>query len=81
MRPSLLYHLGGGQGYIEHFIEQFTDPLTAGWHMLCSLEFTPDVLATIIEGVHEEVQSRWLHELATYRNVVLMGLLRVRNKE
>src|SRR5262249_56311505 len=29
MGPSLLYHLGGGQGGIEHFYDQFTRPLTA----------------------------------------------------
>jgi hypothetical protein len=26
MGPSLLYHLGGCQGGIEHFFEQFTAP-------------------------------------------------------
>lgn len=29
MGPSMLYHLGGGQGGIEHFFDQFTGPLTA----------------------------------------------------
>ncbi|MEX3840073.1 3-hydroxyacyl-CoA dehydrogenase NAD-binding domain-containing protein [Paraburkholderia sp. BR10882] len=81
MGPSLLYHLGGGQGGIEHFFEQFTGPLTAWWHVLGTPELTADVRETIIKGVHEEVQSRSLHELATYRDEVLMGLLRLRNKE
>ncbi|MEM5401110.1 MULTISPECIES: 3-hydroxyacyl-CoA dehydrogenase NAD-binding domain-containing protein [Paraburkholderia] len=81
MGPSLLYHLGGGQGGIEHFFEQFTGPLTAWWHVLGTPELTADVRATIIRGVHEEVRSRSLHELATYRDEVLMGLLRLRNKE
>ncbi|MGF6539014.1 3-hydroxyacyl-CoA dehydrogenase NAD-binding domain-containing protein [Paraburkholderia youngii] len=81
MGPSLLYHLGGGPGGIEHFFDQFTGPLTAWWHVLGTPELTPDVRASIIKGVREEVQSRSLQELATYRDEVLMGLLRLRNKE
>ncbi|REG50687.1 3-hydroxyacyl-CoA dehydrogenase [Paraburkholderia sp. BL6669N2] len=82
MGPSLLYHLGGGQGGIEHFFEQFTGPLTAWWHVLGTPELTPDVRATIIKGVHDEIQSRSLQQdLATYRDEVLMGLLRLRGKE
>ncbi|KWE50847.1 3-hydroxyacyl-CoA dehydrogenase [Burkholderia ubonensis] len=81
MGPSLLYHLGGGQGGIEHFFEQFTGPLTAWWHVLGTPELTSDVRATIIKGVHEEIQSRSLPELAAYRDEVLMGLLRLRSAE
>ncbi|MGF6924485.1 hypothetical protein OKW28_008682 [Paraburkholderia sp. 40] len=81
MGPSLLYHLGGGQGGIEHFFDQFTGPLTAWWHVLGTPELTPDVRATIIKGVHEEAQSRSQQELATYLDEVLMGLLRLRDKE
>jgi len=29
MGPTQLFHLGGGQGGIEHFFEQFTGPMTA----------------------------------------------------
>nr|WP_167037767.1 MULTISPECIES: 3-hydroxyacyl-CoA dehydrogenase NAD-binding domain-containing protein [Burkholderiaceae] len=81
MGPSLLYHLGGGQGGIEHFFDQFTRPLTEWWHVLGTPELTPEVRATVIKGVHEEVQSRSQQDLVAYRDEVLMGLLRLRDRE
>ena len=41
MGQVLLNHLGGGQGGIEHFFEQFTGPMTAWWKVLGSPELTP----------------------------------------
>ncbi|WCM21961.1 3-hydroxyacyl-CoA dehydrogenase NAD-binding domain-containing protein [Paraburkholderia bryophila] len=81
MGPSLLYHLGGGPGGIEHFFDQFTRPLTEWWHVLGTPELTPEVRATVIKGVHEELESRSQQDLVTYRDAVLMGLLRLRDKE
>ncbi len=81
MGPALLFHLGGGAGGIEHFFDQFTGPLTAWWHELGTPELTPEVRATIIAGIHEEVQSRTVDELSAYRDTVLQGLLALRQAE
>jgi 3-hydroxyacyl-CoA dehydrogenase len=81
MGPNMLYHLGGGQGGIEHFFEQFTGPLTAWFHVLGTPELTPEIRAKIIKGVHDEVQSRSIGELADYRDTVLEGLLALRRDE
>jgi 3-hydroxyacyl-CoA dehydrogenase len=81
MGPNLLYHLGGGAGGIEHFFDQFTGPLTAWWKVLGTPEITPEVRATIIKGVHEEVQNRSMPELEAYRDEILLGLLDLRKKE
>jgi carnitine 3-dehydrogenase len=58
MGPTLLFHLGGGRGGIEHFLEQFTGPMTAWWKVLGSPELSHDVRQMIIDGVHEEAASR-----------------------
>jgi hypothetical protein len=34
MGNMMLNHLGGGQGGIEHFFQQFTGPMTAWWKVL-----------------------------------------------
>ena len=81
MGPNLLYHLGGGQGGIEHFFDQFTQPMTAWWKVLGAPELTPEVRAMIIKGVHEELQGRTLPQLADYRDGVLSGLLALRRGE
>jgi carnitine 3-dehydrogenase len=81
MGPSLLYHLGGGQGGIEHFFEQFTGPMTAWWRVLGSPELTAELRERIIKGVHEEIQSRSVSDLAAYRDGILLGLLSLRRAE
>src|SRR6202023_222323 len=52
MGQVLLNHLGGGQGGIEHFFEQFTGPMTAWWKVLGSPELTPAVRQNQEPGRH-----------------------------
>ena len=80
MGQLMLNHLGGGQGGIEHFFQQFTGPMTAWWKVLGSPQLTPDVQKTLIDGVHAEVGSRSIDELAAERDEVLLGLIELRNK-
>ncbi|RUL72461.1 3-hydroxyacyl-CoA dehydrogenase NAD-binding domain-containing protein [Dyella choica] len=80
MGQVLLNHLGGGQGGIEHFFQQFTGPMTAWWKVLGSPELTPDVQQKLIDGLHAEIGSRSIDELASERDEVLLGLLELRNK-
>jgi carnitine 3-dehydrogenase len=80
MGQVLLNHLGGGQGGIEHFFQQFTGPITAWWKVLGSPALTPEVQRKLIDGVHAEVGSRSVDELAAERDEVLLGLLELRTK-
>jgi 3-hydroxyacyl-CoA dehydrogenase len=80
MGQVLLNHLGGGQGGIEHFLQQFTGPLTAWWKVLGSPQLTPELQRKLIDGVHAEVGSRSVDELAAERDEVLLGLLELRTK-
>jgi 3-hydroxyacyl-CoA dehydrogenase len=80
MGQVLLNHLGGGQGGIEHFFEQFTKPMTAWWKVLGSPELTPDMQRKLIDGLHAEVGARTVPELEAQRDEVLLGLLELRSK-
>jgi 3-hydroxyacyl-CoA dehydrogenase len=80
MGQVLLNHLGGGQGGIEHFFQQFTAPMTAWWKVLGSPELTPAVQQKLIAGLHEEVGSRSVAELEAQRDEVLLGLIELRKK-
>jgi 3-hydroxyacyl-CoA dehydrogenase len=80
MGQVLLNHLGGGQGGMEHFLQQFTGPMTAWWKVLGSPQLTPELQRKLIDGVHAEVGSRSIDDLATERDEVLLGLLELRNK-
>jgi 3-hydroxyacyl-CoA dehydrogenase len=78
MGQVLLNHLGGGQGGIEHFFQQFTGPMTAWWKVLGSPVLTPEVQQMLTDGVHAEVGSRSIAELEAQRDEVLIGLLELR---
>jgi 3-hydroxyacyl-CoA dehydrogenase len=80
MGQVLLNHLGGGQGGIEHFFQQFTGPVTSWWNELGAPQLTPELQRKIIDGVHAEAGSRSIDELAAERDEVLLGLLELRNK-
>jgi 3-hydroxyacyl-CoA dehydrogenase len=80
MGNMLLNHLGGGAGGIEHFLEQFTRPLTAWWKTLGNPELTPEVQKKLIDSVHTEVGSRSIDSLAAERDEMLLGLLELRNR-
>src|ERR1700692_2189429 len=78
MGNMLLNHLGGGEGGIEHFFEQFTRPMTAWWKSLGNPVLTPGVQQKLIDSVHAEVGSRSIEELAAERDEMLLGLLELR---
>jgi 3-hydroxyacyl-CoA dehydrogenase len=80
MGQVLLNHLGGGQGGIEHFFQQFTGPITAWWKVLGSPQLTPEVQKMLIDGAHAEAGSRSIDELAAERDEILLGLIELRNK-
>jgi 3-hydroxyacyl-CoA dehydrogenase len=78
MGQVLLNHLGGGEGGIDHFFAQFTGPMTAWWKVLGSPVLTPELQQTLIDGLHAEVGSRSIDELAAQRDEVMLGLLELR---
>jgi 3-hydroxyacyl-CoA dehydrogenase len=78
MGNVLLNHLGGGEGGIEHFFQQFTGPMSAWWKVLGSPVLTPELQKKLIDGVHAEAGSRSIDELAGKRDEILLGLLELR---
>jgi 3-hydroxyacyl-CoA dehydrogenase len=80
MGNMMLNHLGGGPGGIEHFFQQFSGPMTAWWKTLGSPVLSPEVQKKLIDGVHAEVGSRSIDNLAAERDEVLLGLIELRKK-
>jgi 3-hydroxyacyl-CoA dehydrogenase len=80
MGNMMLNHLGGGDGGIEHFFQQFTGPMTAWWKVLGQPQLTPEVQKKLIDSVHAEVGSRSVDELAAQRDEMLLGLIELRTK-
>ena len=78
MGPTQLFHLGGGQGGIEHFFDQFTGPMTAWWSVLGNPTITPELRRIVVDGVMAQARGRSIDQLAADRDAMLMGLLAVR---
>jgi 3-hydroxyacyl-CoA dehydrogenase len=80
MGQSLQWHLGGGAGGIQHFMEHLMPPLEAMMNDLKMPDVTPALKQTIIDGVTKEAKDRSVDQLAEAENDVLLGLLTLRAK-
>ena len=78
MGPSLQWHIGGGPGGIQHFMEHLMDPMASTIKVLGTPEVTPELKQTIIDGVLAEAGNRSVDQLAQEENSVLLGLLKLR---
>src|SRR6201993_623229 len=79
MGPNMLFHLGGGQGGIQHFMDHLSGPVATWWKDLGTItEFSPEVKQTIVNGVLKEAGSRPLEELQRERDTMLLELLAAR---
>jgi 3-hydroxyacyl-CoA dehydrogenase len=79
MGPSLQWHVGGGQGGIQHFMEHLMDPLAAMMKTLGTPEITPQLKQTVVDAVLKEAGGRSVEQLAREENSVLSGLLKLRS--
>jgi 3-hydroxyacyl-CoA dehydrogenase len=82
MGPNLLFHLAGGPDGIRHFMDHLSGPVASWWKDLGTItEFSPAVKQTIIEGALQEAGNRTVEQLEHERDEVLLGLLKLRNKQ
>jgi 3-hydroxyacyl-CoA dehydrogenase len=82
MGPNLLFHLAGGQGGIQHFMEHLSGPVATWWKDLGTItEFSPQVKQTIIDGVLKEADGRSIEELEGERDAMLLELLATRARK
>jgi carnitine 3-dehydrogenase len=78
MGPSLQWHVGGGAGGIQHFMEHLMDPLAAMMKALGNPEITPELKQTIVDDVLKEAADRSVEQLAQREDETLVGLLQLR---
>ena len=78
MGPSLLWHIGGGAGGIQHFMEHLMGPLEAMMQDLGTPQITPELKQKVVEGVQQEARGRSVDQIAQEENERLLGLLHLR---
>lgn len=80
MGPSLQWHLGGGPGGIQHFVEHFMDGFVGLMKKLEMPEVTPVLMQTIFDGALKEADGQSVEQLAEAENKVMLELLALRAK-
>lgn len=80
MGPHMTYHLGGGQGGIEHYLTHLGPSQVRRWEALGAPALTPEVQRRIVEGVAEEAAGRGIPELEERRDRALIDILRARTE-
>ena len=78
MGPSLQFHLGGGAGGIQHFIDHLLPAMEPLWKVLGTPGLTPEFKQRLADGVREEAAGRSVAQLAEAENEAIVGLLRLR---
>lgn len=72
--PFATQHLAGGPGGLEHVLEHLGPPMVEWWDDLGSPELTPELVATLVAGVREELGGRE-EAVAELRDQALRELL------
>jgi 3-hydroxyacyl-CoA dehydrogenase len=73
--PFLNQHLSGGPGGIAHILEHLGPPTQEWWRDLRQVTLTPELIATLVAGVDEEIAGVDSAELVANRDAVLNALL------
>lgn len=80
MGAHLGYHIGGGDGGIDHYLRHFGPSQERRWATLGNPKLTVDVCETIAAGVRAEVGARDTAELERQRDRQLMETLKLRRE-
>ena len=75
MGPNTTFHLAGGEGGMDHFLEHLGGPMESWWQDLGTPRLTPEVRQQIAIGVAEAVGGRSIGELAAERDRRLLAIL------
>jgi 3-hydroxyacyl-CoA dehydrogenase len=78
MGQSLQWHLGGGAGGIQHYMEHLMPRLEGSMKALGAPNITPELKQQVVDGVMREAAGRSVGQLSREENRVLIGLLKLR---
>lgn len=74
MGPTMLFHLGAGEGGLKAFCERYTDSFNRWWDDLGVLHLDPDVARTLVSGVTDEANGKSTEELSRHRDAIIAGI-------
>lgn len=78
--PCLIYHMGGGEGGMGHFLDQFGPALDLPWSYMDPPELTPLLRQRLIDGCINEAAGRSIQELERERDESLIAIMEALEK-
>ena len=78
MGPHMTYHLGGGKGGIEYFVDHLGPAFESWWRSMDTWTSIPDSsVKKVVDGVKDEMGSRTLEDVVKWRDDKLIELLKI----
>ena len=80
MGPTMLFHLGAGEGGLDEFCKRYTVSFNRWWDDLGELHLNPETAAALVEGVLAESNGVSAAELSAKRDAMLAAVLNATGK-
>lgn len=80
MGPTMLFHLGAGEGGLEEFCERYSDSFNRWWDDLGELQLNPAVAEKLVAGVLAESRGAQAADLSSKRDEMLAAILSATHK-
>ena len=78
MGPHMIYHLGGGAGGMDHFIDHFAPAVKVWWESLATwTTLPPEAKTMLVDGLKAEMGDRTLSDMNRWRDERLIQLLKI----
>ncbi|MEM9465761.1 MAG: 3-hydroxyacyl-CoA dehydrogenase NAD-binding domain-containing protein [Actinomycetota bacterium] len=75
MGPTMLFHLGAGEGGLTSFAERYTDSFNRWFDDLGTVRLDPEVAATLVAGIAEATGEQTTAQLSARRDALLTAVL------
>jgi len=80
MGPTMLFHLGAGEGGIDSFCERYTPSFNRWWESLGDLRLNPEIAEKLSTGVREEAGDSSVEDLSAERDGLITAMLNAMGK-
>ena len=74
MGPTMLFHLGAGEGGLADFCMRYTDSFNRWWDDLGELHLTSDIADALVAGVTQVAGGQSQAELSAKRDAMLAAM-------
>ncbi len=74
MGPTMLFHLGAGEGGLQAFCDHFKDTFNGWWENLGDPHLDDEVIENLVAGMAEQARGRSVDDLSILRDKMLTAI-------